>query len=391
MRRPTANSDPVERWKQLAREHMSNARVPGERGAVPPRIRITYGFAVVTLAIGLRFGVAGPIFTFVLLSTVLLAQELPRALIAYGLKRSAEVRLSVLGGRTHVYGPELRGVAAFAITTAGSAVNLVTAASCLAIWRTGLTREASALLELWIWSHAAWGIGQAIPLLPFRAGCAICERWSAPDRLMYAVLSAGILFAIALLSATRAWPPALFPVMVLSAVAALAEASRAFGETSDVQTLVPELAARAAQRLREGDSAGAALDAERGLAVARSVRARDALNTTLAWAAITQRNSLLARDTIAKLPRPAVDHYLVAAYLRCSGREEEAIELLREARDRGCRDAESRRLLIDLLYCRGQTDTALAVASADSALLSVEDIRLIESMSRTERAESSVE
>ena len=56
-----------------------------------------------------------------------------------------------------------------------------------------------------------------------------------------------------------------------------------------------------------------------------------------------------------------------------SPRDAEAEQLLREARDKGCRSLETSKLLIELLFARGDNAGALALAEADAELLSAQD------------------
>jgi hypothetical protein len=57
---------------------------------------------------------------------------------------------------------------------------------------------------------------------------------------------------------------------------------------------------------------------------------------------------------------------LASSYLSCCNRDAEAEELLREARNQGCRSVEVSKLLIELLFVRGDHAGALALAEADS-------------------------
>jgi hypothetical protein len=148
-------------------------------------------------------------------------------------------------------------------------------------------------------------------------------------------------------------------------------------ESRDHRTGAVALAGRAAARLRAGDAAAAATLAERALALARGMRLRSDLNGVLVWAAIAQHEPVVAHMALARMSESAIDDYLLAAYLSCCNRVDDAVQLLREARELGKRDADSTKLLIDLLYRQGDSKGALALARADDALLSADEQRMI--------------
>lgn len=367
----------VDSWKRTARQSMQRERPSRAGGGGYSHVRVTYGFVLLASAIGLRFGAAGPFFTLALLLSVLLTHELPRALLARALGRSAEVQISALGGRTRISGARLHGAAMLGAEIIGSQLNLIMAACGVLILRSGVLPEASAWIELWIESHAVWAIATVVPLLPFRAGHVLMARATKSVRFAHAALSGALLVACATLVASRHLPLVLFPVAVVAAFAALAETLRAFTASRDERSGAIRIAAHASARLRGGDVTGAAESAKQGLAFATSECTRTELRRTLAWAAIAERDALLAHATLATMPVAEIDYHLVAAYLSCCNRVGEAVQLLCEARGLGHRDPETTKLLIDLLYRSGDEQGALAVAHADDTLLSASDRRVI--------------
>jgi len=97
--------------------------------------------------------------------------------------------------------------------------------------------------------------------------------------------------------------------------------------------------------------------------------------TTFAWAGIGSRDPFVAHTGLQQLPLTCLDAHLLAAYLCCCNRALEAQELLQEARRLGQREAESSKLLIELLFAQGDRSGALAVTEADAAILSAADRR----------------
>jgi hypothetical protein len=68
----------------------------------------------------------------------------------------------------------------------------------------------------------------------------------------------------------------------------------------------------------------------------------------------------------------------LASYLSACNRVDEAVDLLEGMRGVGHRSPETTRLLADLLFRRGQHRAVLALARADEELLSVDELRAIE-------------
>jgi hypothetical protein len=104
----------------------------------------------------------------------------------------------------------------------------------------------------------------------------------------------------------------------------------------------------------------------------------------LAWTAIGGRDPFLAHGAIAHLQADAIDLHLIASYLHSCNRRGEALELLTHARASGHRCRETSRLLIDLLFRRGENDAVRRVASADAALLSHDEQQAIEAALRVD-------
>lgn len=70
--------------------------------------------------------------------------------------------------------------------------------------------------------------------------------------------------------------------------------------------------------------------------------------------------------------------HLVASYLDCCNRTQEALELLKAARALGQRAPETTRLLVDLLLRHEQKIEAGRVVSADAALLTTHELQTVE-------------
>jgi hypothetical protein len=165
---------------------------------------------------------------------------------------------------------------------------------------------------------------------------------------------------------------------MLAAFAAATTMGRLAAARADEQSGTRALADQAEAELWAGKPAAAVELAERGLLAARSRPLRERLWNTLAWAAIGVSDPLLAHRALGQLPEDALDFYLVAAYLSCCNRVEEAERLLLEARGLGHSDREATKLLIDLFFRRGNGAGALAIARADNRLLGADDWSAIE-------------
>ena len=163
-----------------------------------------------------------------------------------------------------------------------------------------------------------------------------------------------------------------------AAFAALKAAREAYAEIYDRRSGVEDSAAKARALVLGGNPRRAATLARSGLELARSGNHRRALWTTLAWSGIAERDPFLAHTALLHLPSDAIDVHLLASYLNSCNRVEEALDLLRDARHLGARQAETSKLLIDLLFARGDYAEARAVAQSDAAILTLEDRRAVD-------------
>jgi hypothetical protein len=195
-------------------------------------------------------------------------------------------------------------------------------------------------------------------------------------RIVHAMASMVFAFGMAAL-ADRYRTFELLPLITMAAFASAAALGKLVPERLDEHAGRTRLAAAADACLREGELEQAMKLVDQGLDAARSLSVRRRLWTTRAWAAIGLRDPLRAHEAIAHLSPEAIDFYLVAAYLSCCNRIDEAEHILREARERGHRDREATKLLIDLHFRRGNARAALEVAQADHGLLSSDDWRAI--------------
>lgn len=367
-------ADLVEAWKRVAR-----ARMARESGSGRPRIavNITLGFMLLCALAGLAPGGTGPLFSLALLSSVMLVQELPRALVARSFGRSSRVTLCAIGGETAVYGPALRGGVAASLELAGPLCNAVVALAGFALVPRATGTPHAPWLGALALSHGAWCAGQVLPVLPFRVGRALARRFTTSQRVLHSATSVGCMFV---LGGAAEWAhlPALLPLLALAAFASASSLGRVLPEWWDERYGAAVLAAEAEAKLSAGDAnAGAAL-AERGLISARATRLRKRLWTTLAWSAIGMRDPLLAHHAMCHLSEDELDFYLVAAYLSCCNRVAEAEQLLVEARRLGHRDRDTTRLLLDLHFRGGDSKAVLELVRADERLLAPDDWQAIE-------------
>jgi len=359
--------DPVDHWKSVVRARLaSRSTEPGSRRL---GVRVTPGFALLAATIGLPRGLPGAIATLVVVSSVFLLHEVSRALVACVLGRASRVVITARGCDTHLEGAELTGKGAFAFLTAGSHANLAFAL-LLGLVRRGVAPGlASSVLSVLVFSHAAWGAIQLVPLIPFRAGRALGAQLRPSRRFAHAAASVAILVAVLAVVAAR--HQAAFALGLLLLVTTSAVLLReAYRESCDERLDVTDTIAKARVFLSEGDVEKALESCERGLDVATSLRARARLQETLAWAAIGLENPFLAHAALLGLPPERIDEHLLAAYLACCNRIDEAISVLEEARASGQRRPETTKLLIDLLFRRGESAGSAAIAAADAALLS---------------------
>lgn len=367
--------DPVEAWKALVR-----ARFGSEASAAPgrPRIELRVHLSFVALSIlwGVPLGLRGVMLVPAALLSILLVQELPRALVLRSLRRSSTVVISATGGRTESAGPPLRGMALGAFQVAGSIANAIAALLLLfAGRRAGAAREGELLQALALW-HALWALMQVMPVLSFRAGEAVHRNLRASARLAHA--SASLVFAVVLGLLLGRAAPAVFPLLALAAAGALSALGPAYRDSVDERLGTGAVAASADALLARGAPERALEVARDALGRAQGTQLRARLWRALAWSAIGVGDPILAHQALGELPPSAIDLHLVAAYLSTCNRLDEAIALLEEARALGHRSAETTKLLVDLRYRSGDSRLALATARADAALLSKDELAAVE-------------
>jgi hypothetical protein len=367
--------DLVETWKRhvlttLARQAELNSPPRKVRLHVDPRLVL---FAAL---FGLAGGPLGAVRALILVLSILLAQELSRAALARGLGRSARVSISLFGARTEVAGPELLGAAAFAFAVIGSFGNILVAGVLQVASRHCQNAELGLALRNLGEGHAIWGIAQALPLLPFRAGWELARRLPQSLRVGHAIASGGL--AIGALFAIFNLPrsPILVLALLLVAISSARAAYDAFQEELDAQRGVAGKLEEARAALAVGDHRRTLAITRSALAVARSREQREKTWSTFAWAGIGSRDPFAAHTGLQHLPLRCLNVHLLAAYLCCCNRTLEAQELLQEARRLGQRTAETSKLLIEILFAQGDHAGALALTEADTLLLSEDDRRL---------------
>ncbi len=96
-----------------------------------------------------------------------------------------------------------------------------------------------------------------------------------------------------------------------------------------------------------------------------------------AWAAIGANDPFQAHLALQTLPGRLRSVDLVAAYLACCNRNDEAVALLQDARSLGQRTRQTTQLLIELLVRTGATARALEVVTEDRQLLTLEDLNAL--------------
>lgn len=374
--------DPVTAWKEAALECARLAAREQQAAAQPfIQVRPTLGLLVVvslTQLVALYHGSDAVRATALALPLALLVQELPRAWFARTLGRSSKVSLSASGGHTELCGAPLTGAARLAFMTVGSVVNLGLAVAIGWFaerlsgtdWARPLTILASC--------QAAWGLGQALPIIPFRTGGTLARRLRPALRVSHAALSVVAVTIVATLLSSSTWAFAVFPVLALAAFAAWQNLGEVCRQRRDECSGAAALARQAADHVGRDDPARAIAAAEQGLALAESPELRSRLSQTLAWAAIGKADPLLAHQALERLQPANMSPHLVAAYLSCCNRLDEASRLLEQARAHGHRTAETTKLAVDVLYRSGKRAAARELACADRQLLSADDWRAIE-------------
>jgi hypothetical protein len=364
--------DAVEGWKALARAHL------GKRKAEGPRIDLRFGAGFVLLGalIGTPFGASAALFVPAALASVVLVQELSRALLLRSFGHSSVVHVSMTGARTESSGPPLTGSQAAAFAAVGVPANILAAALFFAIGRYASIGGATRFLDVLALWHGAWGIAQALPSLPFRAGEALHHRLRPALRFAHAMASV-VFQAVAFFSVVQSMP-AMLPLAFLPVAAAMSGLSRSHAEASDREAGIQNASAMARASLAAGEPARALQIAETALERARSENERTRLWETVAWAAVGKGDPFRAHQALGKLPPSSFEPYLVAAYLTTCNRLEEAAALLEEARGAGRRSAEQTKLLLDLCLRRGDARRARELAREDAELLSPDEQTAVE-------------
>jgi hypothetical protein len=153
----------------------------------------------------------------------------------------------------------------------------------------------------------------------------------------------------------------------------------AYLESRDAAAGLGTFVPRIESLLAAGDATQAQGLARQALSVSQSAAQRRKLWKLLAWAEIGRRDPVFAHDAMLKLAPQDIDVHLLASYLAACNRNEEAVDLLEDARSLGHRSAPTTKLLADLHFRRGDIDAVAALASTDRTLLSDEDRAAIES------------
>jgi hypothetical protein len=370
------SNDLVELWKSNALR-----RVAAEQhSSAPPTLRVSLGvgFVAVAAMVGVSWHSVGVMVVPAVLVTVLFVHELPRAVVAWVLGRSSRVVLSEGGGSTTVSGVPLVGKAALGFALVGSFANLVVALIALALLRSGLLLSAASILRVLAVGHAFWGIAQLLPALPFRAGVLLSKHLPESMRFAHALASVAFLIVLGLGTVNQLKAPLPFILLALGALASLRILRKAHAEHQDQVNGLEKLAAQAELLLAEGNATLAGRLAEPGLASALSPACRARLWTCCAWAAIAKRDPFLAHRALGELPTNSLGPHLVASYLDCCNRTDEATELLEQARKRGDKSIATAKLLIELYYRLGNVKAVLELARSEAAVLSAADRSAIE-------------
>jgi hypothetical protein len=365
-----ARLDPIHPWKRAA---LASALEPLRSTTAGIQLRVTYAFVLMAVIVGSPFGVVGSIASLATVFSVVLAQELPGALLIKAQGGAAKVVISAAGAQTETDKPRSGAIATVGAVLAGSIGNLLLALLLSAIARYVVTGSASLFLSSAAIAHAVWGVSQAIPLLPFRAGRAVAKRLLPATRLLHAGVSFIAAGAVGLIVLRWTSPSALFfawAMVLIATTIALWEASRAM---SDEKSGVGALLRDANACWQRDEPQQAVKLAKQGLGLAHTDLYRARLWRTLAWAAIGARDPFLAHSAIGQLAVTTLDLHLVASYLDCCNRRREAIDLLKEARCLGHSSSQATRLLIDLLFREGRRDEARLVAMDDARLLTAEE------------------
>jgi hypothetical protein len=364
--------DLVEVWKAQVR---AGASGQWQTADAKPSVRfsISFGFVLLAGLLGAGSGRYGSFRALVMLGSILLVHESARALLARAFDRSSRVSVTIAGGQTAISGPPLRGGLAFGVASIGSLANVLAALALRATAQRVHEPALATFLHQAAFGHAIWGIAQAVPLAPFRLGAELARHLPPSLRRTHAIASGGLAIGAAVAIFNFAKVPLLTFALAFIALSAIRTAYDALQEDRDEQSGVAQRSNDAGAELSAGNAERAIVIARAALEDARSLTQRRKLWKTLAWSGIDQRDPFLTHLALQHLPPADIDLHLLCSYLTCCNRGAEAEELLREARNQGYRSAEASKLLIELLFARGDQAGALAVAEADCGLLSAQD------------------
>jgi hypothetical protein len=370
----TGGLDLVESWQNGVRSRLARqAALAGPEPSVS--LHVDFGFVLLAAALGLAQGPLGALRSLVYLLSILLVHEAARAALTRGMGRSSRVSISVGGGQTEISEPELQGVAAVGFALVGSLANLLCALALhAASWHLHTPAWGIALRNLGT-AHAIWGIAQALPLIPFRAGTELARRLPPSLRSGHAIASGGLAIGAVFAIFSLPQSPLLLLALLFVLVSSLRAAREAFREEFDHQNQIASKLDEARSALAANNPRWATECARAGLELARSNDLRQKLWSTLAWAGIGDSNPFAAHAALQQLPQACIDVHLLASYLFCCNRSRESQELLLEARQLGQRCPETSKLLIEVLFGQGDRAGALAVIAADAAILSEQDRR----------------
>jgi len=369
----SASLDLVELWKSRIRSKLARR---AELEGAEPKMRIHIDFRVILFAaaFGLAGGPFGAIRSLVTLLSVLLVHETSRAALARWLGRSARVTISLAGGQTELSGPALRGAAAFGFTVVGSLANVLLALVLHARSRYVHDPAWALVLRDLGTAHAIWGIAQALPLVPFRAGTELARRLPSSFRLGHALASGGLAVAAVFIFRLPNSPFLLVGLLFI-AISAARAAHEAFKADFDRRSGIASKLDEAGSALKAGNHRQAMAIARTALELSRSNEQRQGLWSTVAWAGIGDGDPFAAHAGLQHLTEASLDVHLLASYLVCCNRTFEAQQLLLEARQLGNRSPETSKLLIEVLFAQGDLAGALAVTDDDVGLLSEQDRR----------------
>jgi len=342
------------------------------------RLQLTLGFVVVAALICFAKGANTGLSALVVLSSAVFSHELGRALLARSFERSSRICLSAAGGETELLGPAFRGLPSVLFAVIGSSPNALIALLAFSVVHRGVGASAEQVFRLVFVAHAAWGVAQLLPLAPFHVGVALSRHLRPAARFAHAAASAVLVIAIGLLAVGHDSPPAMVGLVVFASIGCIRALREAYREMLDHHAGVDAVLRDAELALENGRADRARELAERGLAKALSVRCRGALWRATAWSGIGCADPFLAHGALLRLPAETLDVHLFAAYLACCNRVDEAVEVLKEARRAGHGGPECTRLLVDLLFRRGDSEAVLALARAEDSTLSAEDRNAIE-------------